>query len=161
MTTEEKLFFAVQEISSLPFASSSVTTVPAAWVEQDASMEPCEEESSKFCAMPDAPRATTAPPVTVPVPSKSRAPLLLLSGPYTYTFPPVTVKLPSESNPSPAASITMYPPEIISSLLPLLCIKLRRVSSPLSPPAAFRPSSEAVASILPPEISMHCPSIPS
>ena len=87
--------------------------------------------------------------------------------------------LPLESTPSPPASISSRPPEMVmtafssvskASLPPpkppmpprkLSPPKLPRLPEPSLPPAALRASSEAVRSISPPEMSMVWASRPS
>ena len=69
MTTEEYGFSGVKEARSAPFASLSVTALPALCVPESVSIAtPCVSED-RLCAMPDEPAAMTVPPVIVPAPA--------------------------------------------------------------------------------------------
>ena len=69
MTTEEYGFSGVKEARSAPFASLSVTALPALCVPESVSIAtPCVSDD-RLCAMPDEPAAMTVPPVIVPAPA--------------------------------------------------------------------------------------------
>ena len=81
--------------------------------------------------MPDAPTASTVPPVMLSSPSLSMGELSLRDEEKTRTSPPVMFRLPLESRPSPCATSTSsVPPATVRS-------------DAASPPEALIPSSSA------------------
>ena len=150
-----KLFGATAETSVLPSAPFTSTVSPALPVQLTLIVF-CLESVVGVFSMPELPVPSTTPPLMVNTPSQSNVPLPSPVGPLTYTVPPLIVSAPLESSPSPEAFTVSVPPLTVSVSAPA-------VPKPPSTelPAAFRPSSLAVTSIVPPLMVRSMASRPS